>query len=31
MQYLPADPTTLEHATAIFTSACENALEAFRR
>lgn len=31
MQYLPADTGTLEHATAVFTSACENALEAFRR
>lgn len=31
MQYLPADTTTLEHATTVFTSACRNALEAFRR
>ena len=31
MQYLPADTSTLEHATAVFTTACENALEAFRR
>ena len=31
MQYLPAEMTTLEHATTLFTSACENALEAFPR
>ena len=31
MQYLPAETTTLEHATTIFTRACENALEAFPR
>ncbi|MDB5900811.1 MAG: hypothetical protein JWP22_938 [Ramlibacter sp.] len=30
MQYLPADTRTLDHATAIFTSACENALRAFK-
>lgn len=31
MQYLPPETTTLDHATNIFTSACENALEAFRK
>lgn len=31
MQYLPAETTTLEHATTIFTSACENALDVFPR
>lgn len=31
MQYLPAETSTLEHATTIFTRACENALEAFPR
>jgi hypothetical protein len=29
MQYLPADTQTLEHATKVFTSACESALAAF--
>jgi hypothetical protein len=31
MQYLPAETTTLEHATTVFTRACENALESFPR
>jgi hypothetical protein len=31
MQYLPAETPTLEHATTVFTSACENALEVFRK
>ena len=31
MQYLPVEMSTLEHAAAVFTSACENALEAFRK
>jgi hypothetical protein len=31
MQYLPAETSTLEHATTVFTSACENALEVFRK
>ncbi|MBE7368112.1 hypothetical protein IM787_11090 [Ramlibacter sp. HM2] len=31
MQYLPAETSTLEHATAVYTRACENALEVFRR
>jgi hypothetical protein len=31
MQYLPAEMSTLEHASTIFTHACENALEAFPR
>lgn len=31
MQYLPAETSTLEHATTVFTRACENALETFRR
>jgi hypothetical protein len=31
MQYAPADTHTLDHATAVFTSACESALGAFRR
>jgi hypothetical protein len=31
MQYLPAETTTLEHATTLFTSACENALAVFRK
>jgi len=31
MQYQPADTVTLEHATTVFTSACENALGAFRK
>src|SRR5688500_6849309 len=31
MQYLPAETSTLEHATTVFTSACENALAAFRK
>lgn len=30
MQYHPADTTTLQHASTIFTSACESALGAFR-
>jgi hypothetical protein len=29
MQYLPAETTTLDHATSIFTSACEGALDVF--
>lgn len=31
MQYLPAETSTLEHATTAFLHACENAMEAFRR
>jgi hypothetical protein len=31
MQYLPAETSTLDHATVAFTRACENALEVFRR
>lgn len=31
MQYLPAETSTLEHATTVFLHACENAMEAFRR
>lgn len=31
MQYMPAETSTLEHATSVFTAACENALGAFRR
>ena len=31
MQYLPAETTTLDHATDVFTCACESALSAFRR
>jgi hypothetical protein len=31
MQYLPAETTTLEHATSLFTTACENALDVFRK
>ena len=31
MQYAPADTSTLDHATTIFTSACESALASFRK
>jgi hypothetical protein len=31
MQYLPAETSTLEHTTTVFTSACENALSVFRK
>jgi hypothetical protein len=31
MQYLPAETSTLEHATTVFTLACENALDVFRK
>jgi hypothetical protein len=31
MQYLPAVTTTLDHATSIFTTACEGALDVFRK
>src|SRR5690606_40366077 len=31
MQYVPAETSTIEHAAAIFTSACESALGAFRK
>jgi hypothetical protein len=31
MQYVPPETGTLEHATTIFTSACESALAAFRK
>jgi hypothetical protein len=29
MRYQPADTATLDHATTIFTSACESALDVF--
>lgn len=31
MQYLPADTVTLDHATSVFTSACESAIGAFKK
>ena len=31
MQYVPAETITLDHATSVFTSACESAISAFRK